>query len=52
MEWAEVATTDAKPNAKIAFGKRETDGSGVMYFQVSPYTGHKEQSIVVFYPLD
>ena len=52
MEWAEVATTDAKPNAKIAFGKREADGSGVMYYQVSPYAGHKEQSIVVFYPLD
>lgn len=52
VEWAEVATTDAKPNAKIAFGKREADGSGVMYYQVSPYTGHQEQSIVVFYPLD
>ena len=52
VEWAEVATTDAKPNAKIAFGKREADGSGVMYYQVSPYTGHKEQSIVIFYALD
>lgn len=52
VEWAEVAATDAKPSAKIAFGKREEDGSGVMYYQVSPYGQHKEQSIVVFYPLD
>ena len=52
VEWAEVAATDAKPSAKIAFGKREEDGSGVMYYQVSPYGEHKEQSIVVFYPLD
>lgn len=52
VEWAEVATTDAKPSAKIAFGKREADGSGVMYYQVSPYDDHKEQSIVVFYPLE
>ena len=52
VEWAEVADTDAKPSAKIAFGKREADGSGVMYYQVSPYGEHKEQSIVVFYALD
>ena len=52
VEWAEVAATDAKPSAKIAFGKREADGSGVMYYQVSPYGEHKEQSIVVFYALD
>ncbi len=52
VEWAEVAATDAKPSAKIAFGKREADGSGVMYYQVSPYGEHKEQSIVVFYTLD
>lgn len=51
-EWAEVAATDAKPSAKIAFGKREEDGSGVMYYQISPFTDHKEQSIVVFYALD
>ena len=52
VEWAEVADNDAKPSAKIAFGKREADGSGVMYYQVSPYGGHPEQSIVVFYKLD
>ena len=52
IEWAEVAATDAKPSAKIAFGKREADGSGVMYYQVSPYGEHKEQSVVVFYALD
>ena len=52
VEWAEVAATDAKPSAKIAFGKREADGSGVMYYQVSPYGEHKELSIVVFYALD
>ena len=52
VEWAEVADTDAKPSAKIAFGKREADGSGVMYYQVSPYGDHKEQSIVIFYDLD
>ena len=52
VEWAEVADTDAKPSAKIAFGKRAADGSGVMYYQVSPYGEHKEQSIVVFYALD
>lgn len=52
VEWAEVADTDAKPSAKIAFGKRVADGSGVMYYQVSPYGEHKAQSIVVFYALD
>ena len=52
VEWAEVASTDEKPSAKIAFGKREADGSGVMYYQVSPYKDHKEQSVVVFYPLE
>ncbi len=52
VEWAEVAATDAKPSAKIAFGKREADGSGVMYYQVSPYGEYKELSIVVFYALD
>ncbi len=52
VEWAEVADTDAKPSAKIAFGKRGADGSGVMYYQVSPYGEHKEQSLVVFYALD
>ncbi len=51
-EWAEVADSDAKPSAKIAFGKREADGSGVLYYQVSSYGDHKEQSIVVFYALD
>lgn len=51
VEWARVAENDAKPSAKIAFGKRETDGSGVMYYQVSPYEGHNEQSVVVFYGL-
>ena len=51
-EWAEVATTDAKPSAKLAFGRREADGAGVMYYQVSPYDGHAEQSIVIFYALD
>ena len=51
-EWAQVADTDAKPSAKVAFGRREADGSGVMYYQVSPYGDHKEQSIVVFYALD
>ena len=50
-EWAQVADTDAKPSVKIAFGKREADGSGVLYYQVSPYGGHEEQSLVVFYAL-
>ena len=51
-EWAQVAADGSdQPSVKIAFGKRE-DGSGVMYYQVAPYDGHKEQSLVVFYPLD
>lgn len=58
-EWAHVAPSqDAspdhsdKPSAKIAFGKREPSGQGVMYYQVAPYAGHAEQSLVVFYKLD
>ena len=52
-EWAHVAPEGAKtPSAKIAFGKRDPSGEGVMYYQVAPYSGHKEQSLVVFYKLD
>lgn len=51
-EWAQVEPKDAdKPSAKIAFGKR-ADGGGVLYYQVAPFAGHEEQSIVVFYDLD
>ena len=52
-EWAHVAPeAAATPSAKIAFGKREPSGEGVMYYQVAPYGDHKEQSLVVFYKLD
>lgn len=52
-EWAQVATTSAEePSAKIAFGKREPSGEGVMYYQIAPYKDHAEQSLVVFYKLD
>ena len=52
-EWAQVMPEDAdQPSAKIAFGKREADGQGVMYYQVAPYKDHAEQSLVVFYKLD
>ena len=58
-EWAHVAPSEDaspdhsdKPSAKIAFGKREPSGEGVMYYQVAPYAGHEEQSLVVFYKLD
>lgn len=52
-EWAKVGPTDeSAPSVKIAFGKREPSGEGVMYYQVSPYKDHKEQSFVVFYKLD
>ena len=58
-EWARVAPshddapagTPETPSAKIAFGKRDPSGEGVMYYQVAPYEGHKEQSLVVFYKL-
>lgn len=52
-EWARVAPRDSgTPSAKIAFGKREPSGQGVMYYQIAPYGDHKEQSLVVFYKLD
>ncbi len=58
-EWAHVAPSEDasvdhtdKPSAKIAFGKRDPSGEGVMYYQVAPYEGHAEQSLVVFYKLD
>lgn len=52
-EWAKVEETGAElPSAKIAFGKRDPSGEGVMYYQVSPYKDHEEQSLVVFYKLD
>ena len=52
-EWAQVMPEDAdQPSAKIAFGKREANGEGVMYYQVAAYKDHKEQSLVVFYKLD
>ena len=52
-EWAHVARAHADtPSAKIAFGKREPSGEGVMYYQVAPVGDHKEQSLVVFYKLD
>lgn len=51
VEWAEVADTDAKPSAKIAFGK-QASGLGVLYYRISSYDEHKEQSIVVFYKID
>ena len=52
-EWAQVMPDDAEqPSAKIAFGKREADGQGVMYYQIAPYKDHEEQSLVVFYKLD
>ena len=59
-EWAHVAPThdeaaagtEESPSAKIAFGKRDPSGEGVMYYQVAPYKDQKEQSLVVFYKLD
>ena len=52
-EWAQVSADDAdQPSAKIAFGKRDANGEGVMYYQVAPYKDHPEQSLVVFYKLD
>ena len=59
-EWAHVAPTrdeaaenaEELPSAKIAFGKRDPSGEGVMYYQVAPYQDQKEQSLVVFYKLD
>lgn len=52
-EWARVQDGGmSEPSAKIAFGKRVPSGEGVMYYQVSPYKGHAEQSLVVFYKLD
>jgi hypothetical protein len=52
-EWARVAEDgSASPSAKIAFGKREPSGEGVMYYQIAPYKDHAEQSLVVFYKLD
>jgi hypothetical protein len=51
-EWARVAPEGSDtPSAKIAFGKREPSGEGVMYYQIAPYAGHEEQSLVVFYQL-
>ena len=52
-EWAKVEENGADlPSAKIAFGKREPSGEGVMYYQVAAYKDHDEQSLVVFYKLD
>ncbi len=52
-EWAQVKASDAdQPSAKIAFGKRDPSGEGVLYFQVAPYKDHAQQSLVVFYKLD
>ena len=52
-EWARIAPDDGKtPSAKIAFGKRDPSGEGVIYYQVAPYAGLKEQSLVVTYKLD
>ena len=52
-EWARVAEPGAaSPSAKIAFGKREPSGEGVMYYQVAPTKDREQQSLVVFYKLD
>ena len=52
-EWAQVKPGDAdQPSAKIAFGKRDPSGEGVMYYQIAPYKDHAQQSLVVFYKLD
>ena len=52
-EWAQVEPEDApEPSAKIAFGKRDPSGEGVMYYQVARYKDHPEQSLVVVYKLD
>ena len=52
-EWAKVEDNGAPlPSAKIAFGKREPSGEGVMYYQVAAYKDRPEQSLVVFYKLD
>ena len=52
-EWAHVAPENAAtPSAKIAFGRREPSGEGVMYYQVAPDGDHKEQSLVIFYKLN
>lgn len=52
-EWAHVEEVGGpKPSAKIAFGKREPSGEGVMYYNIAAYPGHEEQSLVVFYKLD
>lgn len=52
-EWAKVEETGAPlPSAKIAFGKREPSGEGVMYYQIAAYPDHAEQSLVIFYKLD
>ncbi len=52
-EWAQVMPSDAdQPSAKIAFGKRDADGQGIMYYQVAPYKDHEQQSLVMLYKLD
>lgn len=52
VEWAQVkARGSDEPSAKLAFG-RQANGSGLMYYQVAAYPGHKEQSLVLTYKLD
>ncbi len=52
-EWAQVEPADSdKPAAKLAFGKRDVDGQGLLYYQVAPTQGQAERSLVVFYKLD
>lgn len=52
-EWARVAEPGSdQPSAKLAFGKREPSGEGILYYQVAAVGEKPEQSLVVIYPLD
>ena len=52
-EWARVAEPGSdQPSAKLAFGKREPSGEGILYYQVAPVGDKPEQSLVVTYPLN
>ena len=52
-EWARVAEPGSdQPSAKLAFGKREPSGEGILYYQVAAVGDKAEQSLVVTYPLN
>ena len=52
-EWARVAEDGSdQPSVKIAFGKRDPSGEGVMYYQVAPTKDKPEQNLAITYKLD